>query len=46
MPPARAAFPFCEGAGRTVTATMTPDKASGYDLNPYNNNGIQLASSI
>ncbi len=33
-------------AGRTLTATLTPNSSSDYDLYIYNSSGTQLASSI
>ncbi len=33
------------GAGRTITATMTPNSSSDYDLYVYNSNGTLIGSS-
>ena len=39
-------FKVTLGAGKTLTATLTPNSTSDYDLYLYNSNGTQVASSI
>ena len=39
-------FKVSVGAGKTLTATLTPNSTSDYDLYIYNASGKQLASSI
>ena len=39
-------FKCALGAGRTITATMTPNASSDYDLYVYNSNGTQIGSSL
>ena len=39
-------FKCALGAGRTITATMTPNASSDYDLYVYNSNGTQIGSSV
>ena len=38
-------FKCALGAGRTITATMTPNASSDYDLYVYNSNGTLIGSS-
>ncbi|HEX6704322.1 MAG TPA: S8 family peptidase [Albitalea sp.] len=39
-------FKVTLGAGKTLTATLTPNSTSDYDLYLYNSGGTQVASSI